>query len=147
MKKFIFFALFLYAIPLFCIVKQKDLDYFNNAIEKRQDILNLIADEYEGNKICEYIVRSVVINYVSEKLEKYMEKNQLENEATFYNLFNLFEKYNTEIYEQAMEFMSIHDEKGYEKYGANSYLLKQYFDKNCYQPFDNLLRKIENLTN
>ena len=109
--------------------------------------VNLIADEYEGNKICEYIVRSVVINYVSEKLEKYMEKNQLENEATFYNLFNLFEKYNTEIYEQAMEFMSIHDEKGYEKYGANSYLLKQYFDKNCYQPSDNLLRKIENLTN
>lgn len=97
--------------------------------------------------MCEYILRNIVMDSISEKLEKYIAKNKLENEVTFYNLLDLFEKYNNEIYSQALEFMSIYDDEGAEVYGANNYLLKQYFDKNCYQPSDKLLKKIENLIN
>ncbi|WP_315344819.1 hypothetical protein [Leptotrichia wadei] len=141
-------VLFLFMnISLFSTVNQKDLDYFNNAIGKREEIFYLISDDYEGNKMCEYILRNIVMDSISEKLEKYIAKNKLENEVTFYNLLDLFEKYNNEIYSQALEFMSIYDDEGAEVYGANNYLLKQYFDKNCYQPSDKLLKKIENLIN
>ena len=42
-------VLFLFMnISLFSTVNQKDLDYFNNAIGKREEIFYLISDDYEG---------------------------------------------------------------------------------------------------
>ena len=84
---------------------------------------------------------------ISDKLEKYIEKNQLQNERTFYNLLELFNEYNKETYSRAIEFMESYDYEGSGVYGANNYLLKQYFNKNCYQPSNNLMNQIEILIN
>lgn len=146
-KSKILISFLIMSISLFSVVNQKDLDHFNNAIDKRQEIFYLISDEYEGNKMCEYILRNVVMDSISDKLEKYIEKNQLQNERTFYNLLELFNEYNKETYSRAIEFMESYDYEGSGVYGANNYLLKQYFNKNCYQPSNNLMNQIEILIN
>ena len=127
---------------LYSRVREEDLNYFNDYIDKREESFSLIDNEYEGNRICSYILRDVISTQNYEKLQEYMRKNNLFEERTFINLLNLIGKLDNETYGEVLDVIYTYEYSDVEGYTYNSYLLKQYFDKNCIQPNKSLLNKI-----